>query len=169
MLTRLVLRGARKILSDYLVEVPNAIKEALDDPRHETLKPSDPIFDNTDFQIVAKGALSLKAAEQQLVKSGINVINLGDGIVGEARDVAREHARLALETQKNMRDDQPIALLSGGELTVTITGAGKGGLIRNMRWPCAVPLKGPVASVLLRLIRTAVMAGADWPVIQLER
>ncbi len=136
------LADARKILGDYHVEVPDAIKEALDDPHHETLKPSDKIFDNASFEIVAKGALSLKAAEQQLVKSGIAVINLGDGIVGEAADVAREHARLALETQKKMNTDQPVALLSGGELTVTITGAGKGGPNQEYALALFAALKG---------------------------
>ncbi|MCP4937435.1 MAG: glycerate kinase [bacterium] len=121
------LADARKILGNHHIKVPTSISEALDDPRHETLKQSDEVFDNACVEIIAKGAMSLKAAEQQLVESGIAVINLGDRIVGEARDIAVEHARLALEAQKKMSTDQPVALLSGGELTVTIKGAGKGG------------------------------------------
>ena len=139
---RTTLADARKILGNYHIEVPAAISEALEDPRHETLKPSDQAFDNARVEIVAKGASSLKAAEQLLVERGVDVINLGDAIVGEARDVAGEHALLALETQKNMRSDQPIALLSGGELTVTITGAGKGGPNQEYALALCGALKG---------------------------
>ncbi len=41
-----------------------------------------------------------------------------------------------------MRSDQPIALLSGGELTVTITGAGKGGPNQEYALALCGALKG---------------------------
>ena len=49
---------------------------------------------------------------------------LGDRLQGEARDVAAEHARLALEFRAQNRR---AAILSGGELTVTLRGNGRGG------------------------------------------
>ncbi|MFQ5625999.1 MAG: MOFRL family protein, partial [Methyloligellaceae bacterium] len=45
-------------------------------------------------------------------------------IEGEAREVAREHASLALDRRAR---GQRSALLSGGEVTVTVTGQGRGG------------------------------------------
>ena len=49
---------------------------------------------------------------------------LGDRLQGEAREVAAEHARLALELRAQNRR---AAILSGGELTVTLRGKGRGG------------------------------------------
>ncbi len=136
------LADARKVIADYQVLVAPAIKKALADARHETLKPADPVFERASFQIIAGGALSLHAAEQLLVENAIRVINLGDGITGEARDVAILHAQLALATQKQMHNDQPVALLSGGEMTVTIKGAGKGGPNQEYALALCLALKG---------------------------
>ena len=65
---------------------------------------------------------------------------LGGAIQGEARDVAREHARLALKCMR--RGDParpPCVLLSGGETTVTVAGAGRGG--RNTEYLLALALE----------------------------
>jgi hydroxypyruvate reductase len=52
------------------------------------------------------------------------VRDLGADLEGEARDVAAAHARLALEARAK---GQKLAILSGGELTVTVRGNGRGG------------------------------------------
>ena len=52
------------------------------------------------------------------------MIDLGADLEGEARDVAAAHARLALKAR---REGKRIAILSGGELTVTVRGNGRGG------------------------------------------
>jgi hydroxypyruvate reductase len=56
--------------------------------------------------------------------AGYDIIDLGADLEGEARDVAREHARLALKARSEGRR---VAILSGGELTVTVRGNGRGG------------------------------------------
>ena len=59
---------------------------------------------------------------------GCRVIRLGNDIEGEAREVARAHAALALQEQARLRHgDAPVIILSGGELTVTRRGEGVGG------------------------------------------
>ncbi len=82
--------------------------------------------DRTSFQIVASGAHMLTAAQAYAEKAGFSVQFLGDDIVGEARDVARNHASMVTERLKEV-SDKPVLLLSGGELTSTVTGTGKGG------------------------------------------
>jgi len=53
-----------------------------------------------------------------------DLFDLGADLEGEARDVAADHARLALKARA---DGQRVAILSGGELTVTVRGNGRGG------------------------------------------
>jgi glycerate 2-kinase len=94
----------------------------------ETPKPGDPCFDRAHARIIASARLSLMAAARHLQTAGVEVINLGDAITGEARDVAREQAQrvLALRSGRSA-GSAPLALLSGGECTVTVRGEGRGG------------------------------------------
>ncbi|MFD0934372.1 MOFRL family protein, partial [Methylobacterium trifolii] len=55
---------------------------------------------------------------------GYEPVMLGSDLEGEAREVAAEHAALALEMKAAGRK---VALISGGEFTVTIRGEGHGG------------------------------------------
>src|SRR5205823_10217663 len=56
--------------------------------------------------------------------AGYETIDLGADLEGEAREIAADHARLALQARAQSRR---IAILSGGELTVTVRGNGRGG------------------------------------------
>lgn len=71
--------------------------------------------------IIAAPSQSLKAAAHYAQQHGTKVTILGDDIEGEAREIARHHAKIALESQSNH------LILSGGELTVTKRGNGIGG------------------------------------------
>ena len=73
---------------------------------------------------LARPADALKAAEARAREAGYDVVVLGDRLQGEAREVAAEHARLAREFAAQGRHT---AILSGGELTVTLRGGGRGG------------------------------------------
>ena len=64
---------------------------------------------------------------------------LGDRLEGEARDVAAAHARLALEFRSQNRR---AAILSGGELTVTLRGKGRGGPNQEYALALAIHLDG---------------------------
>jgi len=80
----------------------------------------------SSFQIVAKGGDMLRAAERYGNAFGFDVRNIGNDVVGEARDVAEKHAAIARSyLKKDM--DKPVLLLSGGELTATVCGTGQGG------------------------------------------
>jgi len=118
------LADARAIVAKYGLEVDDAIRRALDDPRNESCKESDPAFARAHFELIARPKASLDAAVKLAKDAGYAVIDLGADLEGEAREVAADHARLALKARS---EGQRVAILSGGELTVTVRGTGRGG------------------------------------------
>jgi glycerate 2-kinase len=118
------LADARAIVKRYGLEVDDAIRRALDDPRNESCKPADPAFARATFELIARPKASLDAAVKVARDAGYETIALGADLEGEAREVAAEHARLALNARA---EGKRIAILSGGELTVTVRGNGRGG------------------------------------------
>ncbi|MCH7864593.1 MAG: glycerate kinase, partial [Proteobacteria bacterium] len=119
---------ALAVIEKYGIEVSEHVTTFLESEEAETPKPGDPAFDNTETIIIARPRGSLDAAAGAAEQAGLTPSVLGDAIEGEARAVAREQAKLALATAQG---DGPVAapgvLLSGGEVTVTLTGSGRGG------------------------------------------
>lgn len=133
------LAGAREIVRRYCLELPDAVARALDNPANETPKPGDNVFGVSDYRIVARPADALRAAAQCAGAAGYECVMLSDRLQGEAREVAAEHARLALEARaQNCR----VAILSGGELTVTLRGKGRGGPNQEYALALAIHLNG---------------------------
>jgi hydroxypyruvate reductase len=118
------LADARALVAKYGLAVDDAIRRALDDPRNESCKPGDAAFARAQFELIARPKQSLDAAVKLAKDAGYEVIDLGADLEGEARDVAADHARLALAARAA---GKRTAILSGGELTVTVRGNGRGG------------------------------------------
>jgi glycerate 2-kinase len=118
------LRDARAIVAKYNLGVPDSITRALNASKNETPKPGDSIFAGSQLVLAARPSDAMRAAEAAVQAAGYDCISLGDRIEGEARDVAAAHARLARELRA---DGKRAVILSGGELTVTIRGKGRGG------------------------------------------
>src|SRR6202030_3174032 len=118
------LEDARAIVARFRLDLPATVAKALDDPGNETPKPGDSIFAGSDYRIVARPADALQAAQGRAIATGYECIVLGDRLQGEAREVAAEHARLARDLSAQGRR---VVILSGGELTVTLQGQGRGG------------------------------------------
>ena len=119
---------ALSILHKYRIPIPETIAAWLKNPDSETPKPGDSRLSNHDYRIIASAGQSLEAAARQAQQAGFNTLLLGDDITGESRDVAREHAVLALTIAKgNGPISPPCVILSGGETVVTVRGDGKGG------------------------------------------
>ncbi len=133
------LADARALVSRYQLDLPDAVTRALADPNNESPKPNDPIFARTEFKLIARPADAFRAAEREARKLGYEPVMLGDRIEGEARDVATEHAARARALQKEGRR---VVILSGGELTVTIRGKGRGGPNQEYALALAVALGG---------------------------
>jgi hydroxypyruvate reductase len=81
----------------------------------------------------------MEAAEVAVCKAGYDCVLLGDRIEGEAREVAAAHAILARDLRAQ---GKRAVLLSGGELTVTIRGNGRGGPNQEYALALAVGLAG---------------------------
>ncbi len=94
----------------------------------ETPKPGDPIFSRVEHRMIATARGSLIAAAKVFEAAGIRAVVLGDTITGEARDVAQVMGAIAREIVAHESPfARPVALLSGGECTVTVRGQGRGG------------------------------------------
>ena len=134
---------ALDVIEKFAINVPSAVADALRSAAAETPKPGSPAFESTDTRIVARPQGSLEAAASKAEEMGWTAVILGDAIEGEARDVARQHATLALGAMETGKPAKPPAvLLSGGEVTVTITGNGRGGANAEYLLALALALEG---------------------------
>jgi hydroxypyruvate reductase len=116
--------------------VPEGVNAALADAANETPKPDDPAFAVSPYRIIATPRVSLEAAARVAAAADYEVINLGDRVTGEARDVARQHAEMARTAKTQGRK---VAIISGGELEVTVRNkSGRGG--RSQEYVLALAL-----------------------------
>jgi glycerate 2-kinase len=133
------LGDARAVVGRFGLELPASIEQALNDPRNESPKPGDPVFSGTRWQIVATPANAFAAAAAAVRAAGYDCILLGEHLEGEARDVAADHARIVRELAAGGRR---AVVLSGGELTVTIRGDGRGGPNQEYALALAIAIDG---------------------------
>jgi len=120
---------ALEILKRYRVTPPASVRARLEMALDETPKPCDPVFAKVQNNIIATAHRSLEAAAKVFRKKGITPAILGDTVTGEAAEVAKVFSSLVKEIKKYGKPwKPPVALISGGECTVTIQGdGGRGG------------------------------------------
>jgi hydroxypyruvate reductase len=133
------LADARAVVARYRLDLPDTVTRALSDAKNETPKPNDKIFAGTSFAIIAKPADVLAAVRGKVEQAGYEFVPLGDRVEGEAREVAAAHARLARDLREQ---GKRAVIVSGGELTVTIRGKGKGGPNQEYALALAAALDG---------------------------
>ncbi len=133
------LAEARAIVGKYGLVLPEAVTRALDDPKNESPKPGEAVFAGAGYKIVARPADALAAARAHAEANGYECLILGDRLQGEAREVAARHADLARSFSAQNRR---MAILSGGELTVTLRGQGRGGPNQEYALALAIALAG---------------------------
>ncbi|SMX29096.1 Putative hydroxypyruvate reductase [Pelagimonas phthalicica] len=125
---------ARAVLDNWKIDVPASVTAALA-KGSSVVAPDDRRLATTTNHLYAAPSQSLAAAAEMV---DFEVRQLGDALEGEARDVAAEHAKLAL----SLRGQGPLLLLSGGELTVTRRGNGVGGPNAEYCLALALALEG---------------------------
>jgi hydroxypyruvate reductase len=133
------LADARSVVARYRLELPDAVTRALNDPANESPKPGDEVFANTEYRLAIRPADAFRAAEAAVRAEGYDCVMLGEHIEGEAREVAAQHAARALAMKKEGRR---AVILSGGELTVTLRGKGRGGPNQEYALALAIALGG---------------------------
>lgn len=128
---------AEAIIARYGLPIPDGTALA------ETPKPGDPVFEGAAYRIIASPAQSVAAAITAAEGLGWEARLIGETVEGEARSVAAAHAALARELADGLAPGaRPLALISGGELTVTLTGQGRGGPNREYVLALAIALAG---------------------------
>jgi glycerate 2-kinase len=107
----------------------------------ETPKPGDRVFARVENCVIATAHRSLLAAAVYFESRGIKAAVLGDSVTGEAREVAKVYGALAREIAHHHTPwHAPVALISGGECTVTVKGNGHGGRCAEFLLSLAIDL-----------------------------
>ncbi|CAG2142953.1 glycerate kinase [Ralstonia mannitolilytica] len=141
---------ALAILRRWGAQMPDTVRTHLERGARgevaETPKPGDPCFGRVSNHIIATAQQSLQAAAQVFAARGIRTAILGDTVTGEAREVAQVYGALARQIRQHGTPfAAPVALISGGECTVTIppglTG-GRGGRCAEFLLSLGVTLDG---------------------------
>jgi len=123
--------------------VPPRALDLLESGEGETLKPGDARLPAIETRFIATPQMALEAAAQAARDAGLTPYILGDAIEGEARDVAKAMAGIALQVARRGQPfAAPCVLLSGGETTVTVRGRGRGGRNVEFLLSLAIALDG---------------------------
>jgi hydroxypyruvate reductase len=116
----------------------------------ETPKAGEPIFQHVRNVIVGNNRMAVEAARVKAEGLGYNTLALSSFIEGEAKVVAAAHAAIAKEiitTGNPIR--RPACVLSGGETTVAVRGAGLGGRNQEFSLAAAAAIDGADGVVIL--------------------
>ena len=136
-------QDALDIVRRYGINLPAAAREALESGRGESVKPGDVRLAGSELRMIATPQMALEAAAEVARANGLTPYILGDAIEGEARDVGKVLAGLALQVaERGQPFKTPCVLLSGGETTVTVRGDGRGGRNVEFLLSLAVALNG---------------------------
>ncbi len=140
-------RDALEVLDRYGVNATPAVRAHLERGARgeipETPKPGDKIFSRVENRVIATAQQALRAAQEFFHSHGIRSVSLGDRVTGEASEVAKAHGALA--RQIALRGEPiapPVAVISGGECTVTVRGGGRGGRCTEYLLALAIDLAG---------------------------
>lgn len=135
---------ALAVIDRYGIPISEHTRAALEQGRFETPKPGDPKLVRNTVVTIATPRLSLEAAAKVAQRFGVSSVILSDEIEGESHVVGAMHASLARAMARHDEPFQrPCVLLSGGETTVTVKGAGgRGGRATEFLLGCCITLQG---------------------------
>jgi glycerate 2-kinase len=134
---------ALSIVRRYRIEAPREVLEYLESGRGESVKPGDPRLAHASVRTIATPQMALDAAAGVARAAGMAAHILSDSIEGEARDVGKVLAGVALQVAaRDQPFSAPCVLLSGGETTVTVRGSGRGGRNVEFLLSLAIALEG---------------------------
>lgn len=135
---------ALAIVRRYGIALPPAARRLLEEgDAAESIKPGDARLARSETRMVATPQMALEAAADVARRAGYAAHILGDAIEGEARDVGKVLAGIALQTaNRDQPFRTPCVLLSGGETTVTLRGTGRGGRNVECLLSLALALRG---------------------------
>jgi glycerate-2-kinase len=118
------------------------LQRGIDGQAPETVKE----YDHSQYKIhnviVASIRQALAAAKEEAARIGFTPKVISAVLQGEARDAARFLAQAARTALIEMKPGERRCLLCGGETTVTVRGAGKGGRNQELALAFALEIEG---------------------------
>jgi len=136
-------QDALEIVRRYGMTLPPAVLDVLESGRGESVKPGDARLARSETRMIATPQMALEAAASIAREQGFSAHILGDAWEGEAREVGKVLAGMALQVaQRGQPFQAPCVLLSGGETTVTVRGQGRGGRNVECLLSLAIALRG---------------------------
>ena len=137
---------ALNILDRYDIDAPEVrahFQKGVSGEIADTPKPGDAVFERVENNIVASAQKVLERCASYFRNEGITPLILTESLTGEARETAKFHAALARQVKQHAQPVKPpCVLLSGGETTVTVRGAGRGGRNSEFLLSLALELDG---------------------------
>ena len=129
---------ARAVLERYDIAVDETVREAL-----ETGGASADDLSHVRTHLLVRTRTAIDAAADLAFESGYDPLVLSSSMRGEAREIALAHVAVAEEIGDTGDPvAPPAALLSGGEVTVTVRGDGEGGPNLELALAAALDLPG---------------------------
>ncbi len=140
-------QDALDVLARFQVEAPASVIAHLQAGKagaiSETPKPGEASISHAENKVIATAHQCLQASADFFRAASITPVVLGDTVTGEASEVAKVYAALVREIRShNQPFKPPVALISGGECTVTVRGNGRGGRCAEFLTSLAVELDG---------------------------
>ncbi len=139
---------ALAVIDRYDVEAPAAVRSHLeagaDGDHAETPAADSAVFDRVSNHVLADSLTAVEAAAETASNRGYTPCIVSSRIRGEAREAAKTHAAIAEECRASGNPaEPPVALLSGGETTVTEPGDSIGGPNHEFALAVAVDADDP--------------------------
>ena len=157
---------AMQVLSDFdlVGKVPSSVEARLRAGARgeapETPKPGDPTFDRVRTVVIGSNEIAAEAAINRARELGFQTLHLTSFLEGEAREAAKFVVAVAREVEGRSRPLAPPAMvLCGGETTVTVRGAGRGGRNQELALAAGLAMEA-VRNVLIVALATD---GSDGP------
>ncbi len=142
-------KDAKRVLQKYNIwskvpaRVRKTIERGINGGLPETPKSGDRAFRNVQNIIVGTNRQSCEEAVRRLKRSGYGASIFTTHLVGEAREAGSILGSVLTDMQNNRRPTSwPVALVCGGETTVTIRGDGKGGRNQELALAASLAIDG---------------------------
>ncbi|MFA5017114.1 MAG: glycerate kinase [Methylobacter sp.] len=137
---------AKGIWDQVPVNVRQHLEQGMLGNVEETPKPGDDVFKNAGHTLIGSNAISVNAMLQAAKNLGYETKLYSDHLCGEARTVGATLVAQCVEGRLQKAgalgeitlQNKPMALLAGGETTVTLKGNGRGGRNQEMALAFAI-------------------------------
>lgn len=130
-------------------EVPPAVRAHIEaglrGEAEESVASGDPALGKVRSTVLANNRMAVEAARDAARSRGLDTRVVSRPLEGEARDAAAALVALARRAQAR----SPLCLVAGGETTVTVRGAGRGGRNQELALAAALAFDGEAGLALL--------------------